>query len=56
MVGLIEEGIALSHQLARGLHPIDLDAGGLMQALEEYRGQYGELYKCRAASNANRPC
>jgi signal transduction histidine kinase len=49
VVGLIEEGIALSHQLAKGLHPVDMDAAGLMQALQEFAANTGELHKvsCR---------
>lgn len=49
VVELIEQGIALSHQLARGLHPIELDAAGLMQALQEFAAHTSELHKvvCR---------
>ena len=35
-VALIEEGIALSHKLAKGLQPVEMHAGGLMQALQEF--------------------
>jgi signal transduction histidine kinase len=35
VVELAEEGIALSRQLAQGLHPVEMEAEGLMQALEE---------------------
>lgn len=49
VVDLIEDGIALSHQLAKGLHPVDMDATGLMQALQEFAGNTSELHKisCR---------
>ena len=46
---LIEEGIALSRKLAKGLHPIEMQADGLMQALEELAATTSELFKvsCR---------
>jgi signal transduction histidine kinase len=49
VVELIEEGIALSRKLAKGLHPIEMEAGGLMQALEELAATTSELFKvsCR---------
>ena len=48
-VVLVEEGIALSRKLAKGLHPIEMEAEGLMQALEELAATSGELFKisCR---------
>jgi signal transduction histidine kinase len=49
VVELVEEGIALSRKLAKGLHPIEMGAGGLMQAIEELAGTSSELFKvcCR---------
>ncbi|HEX3799951.1 MAG TPA: sensor histidine kinase [Verrucomicrobiae bacterium] len=49
VVELVEEGIALSRKLAKGLHPIEMEAGGLMQALEELAANTGDLFKvsCR---------
>ena len=49
VVELIEQGIILSHQLAKGLHPVDMDAAGLMQALQEFAANTSELHKvsCR---------
>jgi signal transduction histidine kinase len=49
VVELIEEGIVLSRKLAKGLHPIELEAEGLMQALEELAATSSELFKvsCR---------
>jgi signal transduction histidine kinase len=35
-VAMIEEGITLSHKLAKGLQPVEMHAGGLMQALQEF--------------------
>jgi signal transduction histidine kinase len=49
VVELIEEGIALSRNLAKGLHPIDIEASGLMRALEELAMTSSEILKihCR---------
>ena len=49
VVEIVEEGIALSRKLAKGLHPIEMEADGLMQALEELAATSGELFKvsCR---------
>jgi signal transduction histidine kinase len=49
VVELVEEGIALSRKLAKGLHPIEMEADGLMQALEELAATSTELFKvsCR---------
>jgi signal transduction histidine kinase len=49
VVDLVEEGIALSRKLARGLHPIEMEAAGLMQALEELAAISSDLFKvsCR---------
>ncbi len=49
VVGLVEEGIALSRKLAQGLHPVEMEADGLMQALEELAAISSELFKvsCR---------
>ena len=38
-----QEGIALSRKLAKGLHPIEMEAEGLMQALEELATTSSEL-------------
>ena len=45
LVELVEEGIALSRKLAKGLHPIEIGADGLMQALEELAATSSELLK-----------
>jgi signal transduction histidine kinase len=49
VVELVEEGINLSRKLAKGLHPVDMEADGLMLALEEYAANSSELFKvsCR---------
>jgi signal transduction histidine kinase len=45
VVELIEEGISLSRMLAKGLHPVEMEAAGLMQALEELATTSTELFK-----------
>ena len=49
LVELVEESILLSRQLAKGLHPIEMEADGLMQALEELAADSSNLFhiKCR---------
>jgi signal transduction histidine kinase len=49
VVALVEEGIDLSRKLAKGLHPVEMEADGLMFALEEYALTASALFKvaCR---------
>ena len=49
VVELVEEGINLSRRLAKGLYPVEIEADGLMLALEEYADTTSELFKvsCR---------
>lgn len=49
IVELIEEGVLLSRRSAKGLHPIELDAAGLMLALEEFAATTSRLFNisCR---------
>ena len=53
-VDLIEDGIALSRKLAKGLQPVEMHAGGLMQALQEFTTATTELFKvsCRFECDA----
>ncbi|HEY4264369.1 MAG TPA: ATP-binding protein [Micropepsaceae bacterium] len=53
-VDLIEDGIALSRKLAKGLQPVEMHAGGLMQALQEFAAATAELFKvsCRFECDA----
>jgi signal transduction histidine kinase len=53
-VDLIEDGIALSRKLAKGLQPVEMHAGGLMQALQEFSAATTELFKvtCRFECDA----
>ena len=49
IVDLLEEGINLARSMAKGLHPVELQADGLMQALEEFAATTSELFgiQCR---------
>jgi signal transduction histidine kinase len=53
-VDLIEDGIALSRKLAKGLQPVEMHGGGLMQALQEFAAATTELFKitCRFECDA----
>src|SRR5262249_4667375 len=48
-VDLIEDGITLSRKLAKGLQPVEMHAGGLMQALQDFADSTTDLFKinCR---------
>jgi len=49
IVELIQEGVLLSRRSAKGLHPVEFDAGGLMLALEEFADTTSKLFRisCR---------
>jgi signal transduction histidine kinase len=49
VVALVEDAINLSRSLAKGLYPVELEADGLMLALEEFAATSSELFKisCR---------
>ena len=49
VVELVEEGINLSRGLAKGLYPVEIEADGLMLALEEFAATSGRLFRvnCR---------
>jgi signal transduction histidine kinase len=53
-VDLVEDGIALSRKLAKGLQPVEMHSGGLMQALQEFATATTELFKvsCRFECDA----
>jgi signal transduction histidine kinase len=53
LVALAEEGVNLSRRLAKGLRPVEMDADGLMHALEELAASSSELYRisCRFESD-----
>jgi signal transduction histidine kinase len=49
IVDLVEEAISLARRMAKGLHPVELQSDGLMQALEEFAATTTELFgvQCR---------
>lgn len=49
VVELVAESIGLSHRIANGLHPVEMDPEGLMHALGHFADTASELYKvsCR---------
>ena len=55
MVGLVEEGIDLSRKLAKSLFPVEMEADGLMLALEEYAGTASELFKVNCRFECDSP-
>ena len=55
VVELVEEGISLSRKLAKGLHPIELEASGLMQALEELAAASSDLFKVSCVFECDSP-
>jgi signal transduction histidine kinase len=55
VVQLVEQGIALSRKLAKGLHPIEMEADGLMQALDELASINSELFKISCRFDCDSP-
>jgi signal transduction histidine kinase len=49
IVDLVEEAISMARGMAKGLHPVELQADGLMQALEEFAATTTQLFgvQCR---------
>ena len=49
IVDLLEEGIGLARSMAKGLHPVEMHADGLMEALEEFAATTSQLFgiQCR---------
>jgi signal transduction histidine kinase len=55
VVELVEEGIALARQLARGLYPVEMDAEGLMAAFQEMASTTASLFKITCVFECNPP-
>jgi signal transduction histidine kinase len=55
IVTLIEEGITLSHKLAKGLQPVEMHAGGLMQALQDFAASANDLFKIACQFRCDAP-
>ena len=49
IVDLIETGIVMARGMAKGLHPVEMGADGLMQALDEFTATTSEMFgiSCR---------
>ena len=54
-VALIEEGITLSHKLAKGLQPVEIHAGGLMQALHEFAAATSNMFSVACKFRCDAP-
>jgi signal transduction histidine kinase len=55
VVALVEEGITLARNLARGLHPVELDGEGLMSAIREMAVTASERFKMGCVLECNTP-
>ena len=55
IVDLVEEAIALARGMAKGLHPVELEADGLMQALEEFAYTTSEMFGVRCQFDCQVP-
>lgn len=47
LVQLVEESIAVARGMAKGLHPVEMEADGLMRALEEFATTTSEIFDIR---------
>jgi len=54
IVDMVEEGINLARNMAKGLHPVEMQSDGLMQALEAFAATTTELFgvECRFECNS----
>jgi signal transduction histidine kinase len=55
IVALLDEGIELARNLARGLHPVEMDGEGLMSALEEMASSVSERFKVKCRFESDSP-
>jgi signal transduction histidine kinase len=55
IVKLIEEGVTLSRRSAKGLHPVEMDAEGLMLALEEFAVNTSKLFNVSCTFECESP-
>jgi len=55
IVDLLEEGIGLARGMAKGLHPVERRADGLMQALEEFAANVSELFNVHCRFECHTP-
>jgi signal transduction histidine kinase len=54
-VDLIEDGIALSRKLAKGLQPVEMHSGGLMHALHDFAAATTDLFKVSCQFECDAP-
>jgi signal transduction histidine kinase len=54
-VDLIEDGISMSRKLAKGLQPVEMHAGGLMQALQDFAASTTDLFKINCRFDCESP-
>jgi signal transduction histidine kinase len=54
IVDLVEEAISLARRMAKGLHPVEMQSDGLMEALEDFAATTTELFgvECRFECNS----
>ncbi len=52
---LVKEAMEQARDLAKGLHPVDLDAGGLVSSLEELAESTQKLFGIRCTFKCDRP-
>lgn len=55
IVDLIEEAISLARRMAKGLHPVEMQADGLMQALEDFCDTTSEMFAIRCRFDCPMP-
>lgn len=55
IVSLVEEGIALARGMAKGLHPVDAQPEGMMQALEELAASTSRLFRVSCTFDCDSP-
>jgi signal transduction histidine kinase len=55
VVELIEEGIQLARGMAKGLNPVEMNADGLMQSLQEFSGTASEMFRVSVRFECDSP-
>jgi signal transduction histidine kinase len=55
IVQLVEDGIALARDLARGLYPVDMEAGGLMAAFQDLAANLSQAGKVLCRFQCDQP-
>ncbi|HWU56913.1 MAG TPA: sensor histidine kinase [Rhizomicrobium sp.] len=55
IVSLLNESVALAKGIAKGLHPVDIQADGLMQALQEFAETTSDVFGIRCELECRTP-